>query len=143
MTTPTSRMPTTHHGFVGRGIAFPLRADPTGNLATVAGETAVERSIRLVVQTAPGERPMRPEFGCNIHDHVFASINATTIGAIAFEVERAIVRWEPRVDVVGVEVYADPDRQGLLYIDVTYAIKGDNDERNLVFPFYTIPDGEE
>lgn len=131
------------HGFVGRGLAFPLRADATGSFALADGETAIERSIRLVVSTAPGERPMRPEFGCGIHDHVFSPINATTIGRIAFEVERAVVRWEPRVDVVGVDVYGDEEVDGLLYVDLTYAIKGDNDERNLVFPFYTIPEGEE
>lgn len=139
----TSVTPSSTHGFVGRGLAFPLRADPTGSFALADGESSVERSIRLIVSTAPGERPMRPEFGCNIHEHVFASINANTIGAIAFEVERAIVRWEPRVDVVSIDVYTDEDVQGLLYVDVTYAIKGDNDERNLVFPFYTIPEGEE
>lgn len=83
---------------------------------------------------------MRPEFGCRIHDHVFAPINEATIGTIAFEVERAIARWDPRVDVESVDVYADDDVEGLLYIAVTYRIKANNDERNLVFPFYTIPE---
>ncbi len=134
---------TTTHGFVGRGLAFPLQADATGSFALVEGVEAVERAIRLIVSTAPGERPMRPEFGCAIHEHVFAPINPTTLGSIAFDVERAIRQWEPRVDVIDVEVYADEEVEGLLYVEVVYALKTDNDERNLVFPFYTIPEGEE
>jgi len=126
--------------FIGRGLAFPLRAGATGALAMVEDTANLEEAIRLIVATAPGERPMRPEFGCRIHDHVFAPINEATIGTIAFEVERAIARWDPRVDVEAVDVYVDDDVEGLLYIEVTYRIKANNDERNLVFPFYTIPE---
>lgn len=128
--------------FVGRGLAFPLRTSPTGRLAMVEDATNIEDAIRVIVATAPGERPMRPGFGCRIHDHVFSPINEATIGTIAFEVERAIARWDPRVDVEAVDVYVDEDTEGLLYIDVTYRIKANNDERNLVFPFYTIPESE-
>lgn len=130
-------------GFVGRGVAFPLRTDPTGALAMVEGSTEIEEAIRLIVATAPGERPMRPEFGCRIHDHVFDPVNDTTVGTIAFEVEQAVQRWEPRVDVVDVDVQVDADVDGKLYLDITYRIKQVNDERNLVFPFYTIPPSEE
>lgn len=129
--------------FVGRGLAFPLRTGATGALALVEDRTEVEEAIHLIVRTAPGERPMRPEFGCRIHDHVFDSINETTIGTVAFEVEQAVARWEPRVDVESVDVYADEDEPALLYIDLTYRLKHSNDERNLVFPFYTIPQSEE
>lgn len=126
--------------FVGRGLAFPLRTGSTGAVAMVEDTANVEEALRLIVATAPGERPMRPEFGCRIHDHVFAPINEATIGTLAFEVERAIARWDPRVDVESVDVYADDDVEGLLYIAVTYRVKANNDERNLVFPFYTIPE---
>jgi uncharacterized protein len=129
--------------FIGRGLAFPLRTSATGSVALVHGRTELEEAIRLIVATAPGERPMRPEFGCRIHDHVFAPINDTTIGTISFEVERAVTRWEPRVDVERVNVYADDEIDGLLYIDLVYRVKETNDERNLVFPFYTIPEYEE
>ena len=58
--------------FIGAGWAFPLRTDPTGGIALVSREREIEESIRLILATAPGERPMRPEFGCAVHDHVFA-----------------------------------------------------------------------
>jgi len=95
--------------------------------------------MRLILGTAYGERPMRPEFGCGIHDYVFASADATTAGRIAWEVRASLERWEPRVDVMDVTVTSDPLEQATLYIDITYALRGRNDPRNLVFPFYTIP----
>ncbi|WP_052668084.1 GPW/gp25 family protein [Nitriliruptor alkaliphilus] len=129
--------------FIGRGLAFPLRTSATGAIALVEDQVELEEAIRLIVSTAPGERPMRPEFGCRIHDYVFAPISDTTIGSIIFAVEQALERWEPRVDVAQVQVYADDDTDGLLYIDVGYRVKATNDERNLVFPFYTIPEHED
>lgn len=129
--------------FIGRGLAFPLRTSATGGIAMVDDQRELDEAIRLVVGTAPGERPMRPAFGCRIHDHVFAPINDTTIGTIAFEVEQAVARWEPRVDVTSVDVFADEDDTALLYIQLGYRVKQTNDERNLVFPFYVIPQGEE
>lgn len=129
--------------FVGRGVDFPLRPDPRGALALVSEVADIERSIRLIMATSPGERPMRPAFGCRIHDLVFASTTPTTIGSIRFEVERSVRRWEPRVDTEQVLVHDDDDVDGLLYIHLVYRIKRTNDERNLVFPFYVIPDHED
>jgi uncharacterized protein len=130
-------------GFIGRGLAFPLRTSATGGIAMVEDHRELEEAIRLIIGTAQGERPMRPAFGCRIHDHVFAPINDLTIGTIAFEVEQAVARWEPRVDVGTVDVYPDEDDPSLLYIELTYRAKQTNDERNLVFPFYVIPQGED
>jgi uncharacterized protein len=126
--------------FIGRGLAFPLRTSATGGIAMVEDHHDLDEAIRLIVGTAPGERPMRPAFGCRIHEHVFAPINDTTVGTIVFEVEQAIARWEPRVDVASVDVYADDDDTALLYVEVGYRVKQTNDERNLVFPFYVIPE---
>jgi phage baseplate assembly protein W len=106
----------------------------------VRGEREVAESIRIILGTAPGERPMRPEFGCRISDHVFDPINAATAGAIAHEVRSALEQWEPRIDVLDVRVEFDGADAGTLYIEVRYAIRGRNDPRNLVFPFYVIPD---
>lgn len=128
--------------FIGRGLAFPLRTDSTGAIAMVEQYQELDEAIRTIVATAPGERPMRPHFGCRIHDHVFAPIEETTIGQISFEVERAVSMWEPRVTVENVRVYSDTDVEGLLYIELSYRVKANNDERNLVFPFYTIPEEE-
>jgi uncharacterized protein len=125
--------------FIGSGWAFPLRTDATGSVALVSGEREIEESMHLILATAPGERPMRPDFGCGIHDYVFDPVNATTAGIIADEVLRALVRWEPRVDIDDVMVTPDPSDPSALHIDVRYAVRGTYDPRNLVFPFYTIP----
>jgi phage baseplate assembly protein W len=125
--------------FVGAGWGFPVRTDPTGSIALVRGEREVVESIRLILGTAPGERPARPEFGCAIHDLVFAPADAATAGQISYQVRAALERWEPRIIVDDVEVdFADAAR-GTLFIDIRYRIRGGNDPRNLVFPFYVIP----
>ena len=125
--------------FVGSGWAFPMRVDPTGKIALVDGTEEIEESIRLILMTAPGERPMRPEFGCAVHDYVFAPADASTAGDIAYVVRVALNRWEPRVDLVDVVVRFDAVDRGVLYVDVEYAVRGTNNPRNLVFPFYVIP----
>lgn len=126
--------------FVGAGWAFPLATDATGGIALVTGEREIAESIRLILGTAPGERPMRPEFGCRVHEYVFAPANAATAGAIAYEVRSALLQWEPRIDLGEVSVSFDSVESGILYIDISYHIRGFNDPRNLVFPFYIIAD---
>ena len=125
--------------FVGAGWAFPLRLDQTGGFALVTDEREIEEAIRLIIGTAYGERPMRPDFGCAIHDFVFAEANAATAGRIAYEVRASLTRWEPRITVEDIVVTIDEQERNLLYIDIRYHIKNSNDPRNLVFPFYTIP----
>ena len=129
--------------FVGSGWAFPLRTDPTGRVALVTGTEEVEQSIRLILMTAPGERPMRPEFGCAVHDYVFAPADASTAGDIAYAVRVAINRWEPRVELGDVTVRFDAVDRGVLYVDIEYSLRGTNSPRNLVFPFYVIPPHQE
>lgn len=126
--------------FIGAGWAFPVRTDPTGSMALVTAEREIEEAIRLILGTAPGERPMRPEFGCRIHDLVFGPANASTAGEIAYEVRSALERWEPRIDVTDVRVGFDQVDAGTVYVDLRYTVRGVNDPRNLVFPFYVIPD---
>jgi phage baseplate assembly protein W len=125
--------------FIGNGWAFPLRTDATGSVALVSREREIEESIRLILGTSPGERPMRPEFGCRVHDYVFAPADAETASRIATDVRIALERWEPRIELQGVSVAPDPDDQTVLYIDVRYSLGTSNDPRNLVFPFYVIP----
>ena len=125
--------------FIGRGWAFPVRTDATGGVALVGREREVEEAIAIILGTSPGERPMRPEFGCRIHEFVFGSADGNTADQIAAEVRRALRRWEPRIDLHDVVVTFDAHDRTLLYIDVRYSIKHENDRRNLVFPFYVIP----
>jgi phage baseplate assembly protein W len=128
--------------FVGAGWAFPLRVNASGGIAMVRREQELEESMRLILGTALGERPMRPEFGCAIHDYVFAPADATTAGRLAYEVQASLERWEPRIEVVDVDVTVDVTDATILYLDISYAIRGTNDPRNLVFPFYVIPSEE-
>ena len=129
--------------FVGAGWAFPLRTDPTGRVSLVTGTREIEESIRLILATAPGERPMRPQFGCAVHDFVFAPADAATAGDIAFAVRVALERWEPRIELNDVVVRFDAVDSGLLYVDIEFSVLGTNDPRNLVFPFYVIPRHDE
>ena len=128
--------------FIGRGWAFPLRTDATGGIALVTREREIEEAIRLILGTAPGERPMRPEFGCRIHEYVFSSADGSPASSIAAEVKSALRRWEPRIDVEDVLVSFDARDASVMYIDIRYAIRRTNDRRNLVFPFYVIPGGD-
>lgn len=125
--------------FVGAGWSFPLGTDATGGVALVNRDREIEQAIRLILGTACGERPMRPEFGCRIHDHVFNTATAATAGQIAYDVRQALERWEPRIDVLDVAVSFAAMENGTLYVDIRYEVRGLNDPRNLVFPFYVIP----
>lgn len=125
--------------FIGAGWNYPLGTDATGGVALVTRDREIEQAIRLILGTAVGERPMRPEFGCRIHDHVFNTPSSATAGQIAYDVRQALDRWEPRIDVLDVGVGFDAMASGVLYIDIRYSIRSLNDPRNLVFPFYVIP----
>ena len=92
-----------------------------------------------MTQSQSGERPMRPEFGCRIHEQVFAPPTAETAGRVAFYVRASLERWEPRIEVLDVSVTPHQDERTTLYIDVRYSIRDANEPRNLVFPFYVIP----
>jgi phage baseplate assembly protein W len=126
--------------FIGAGWSYPVRTEASGDICLVTGDRELAESIRLIIGTALGERPMRPEFGCAIHDFVFAGVDYNVAGQIAYEVRQSLLRWEPRVDVADVEVTVDDTDRSLIYIDISYTRKGTNDPRNLVFPFYVIPE---
>jgi phage baseplate assembly protein W len=125
--------------FIGAGWAFPMRTDPTGRIALASHERDIEESIELILGTAPGERPMRPEFGCVIHDYVYGGIDPEMVTRIGVAVREALVRWEPRITVNDVYVSPTAAESSLVYIDIRYSVGDANSPRNLVFPFYTIP----
>jgi uncharacterized protein len=124
---------------IGSGLAFPLQVDRRGGIALARDETDIEQAIELILATAPGERPMRPEFGCGVHDFVFDSIDATTVGKMELAIRDALDRWEPRVVVETVEFNLDEVAEGRLIIDIGYRVRVTNTMRNLVYPFYVIP----
>ena len=128
--------------FIGSGWSFPLAVNDSGTFELAGGTRRLEQSMRLILSTYPGERPMRPAFGCRLRDFVFRTATPDNTAELSREVRRSLVRWEPRVEVDDVDVYPDDAEPGLLYVDVHYTVKATNDERNLVFPFYTIPENE-
>ncbi len=130
------------HDFVGTGWAFPPQLNASGGIALVRRERELEEAMRIILLTYPGERPMRPEFGSRVRDFVFRSVDEEMTTALAYEVRTALQRWEPRVNVAKVTATPDPDEPQLVYIDIQYAVKGTNDRRNLVFPYYAIPEHE-
>ena len=128
--------------YVGQGWQFPISTDASGSIALIGEERDLERSMRIILATAPGERPMRPRFGCAIHDFVFAPADANTAGRLALEVKKSLAFWEPRIEVKNVQVSVDELNRNTLYINITYEKKGSYDPRSLVFPFYVIPEEE-
>ena len=125
---------------VGRGISFPLRVDQTGSIALTSGGDDIDSSMRVILCTAPGERLMRPEFGCRIWDLLFEPVDANTLGLMAEYVRLALSQWEPRAGVEDVTVTPRSGREGLVDIAITYTAQATNDRRNLVYPFYVIPE---
>ena len=128
--------------FLGRGWTFPLGVDHRGGIATSSGEADIEQAIRIILETAPGERVMRPEFGCGLYGLVFAPNSPTTAGLVSYHIREALGRWEPRIEVERVDVAPDPQRDAVLQISILYRIRSTNDLRNLVYPFYRIPEEE-
>jgi phage baseplate assembly protein W len=124
---------------LGTGVAFPLGVDQRGGIALARDELDVEQALWLILSTAPGERPMRPEFGCRAHDYVFDRIDGETIGLIDREIRIALDRWEPRVEVVAIDFDLSLADDGQLLVELTYRLRATNDVRNLVYPFYVVP----
>jgi phage baseplate assembly protein W len=151
--------------FLGVGWAFPVRVDPkTGRIALSYHERDIEEAIRIILATSPGERVMRPRFGSDLAEAVFSVNSATTAARVEEYVREALTFWEPRIEIIAVNIIygrdsaaqlmpfdpeaafrlmSSPETEALMLIDIRYRIRATNDERNLVYPFYTIPGGEE
>jgi len=125
--------------FVGRGFSFPMGVDENGNLRLTQGAENLGSAIWVVLSTAPGERVMRPEFGCRIWDLLFEPVNFNTLGLMDQAVRDAIAQWEPRVEVTDVDCAPDGHDPFLVRIHISYRARDTNDRRNLVYPFYVIP----
>lgn len=122
--------------FLGQGWAFPLQFSPRGQIALAQGERDIEQSIRIILETVPGERVMRPEFGCRAKELLFAPKNAATQALLIRYVEQALTRWEPRINVISVEVLNAPGPDGAWTAAINYQIKDTHDTRSIVYPFY-------
>jgi len=123
--------------FLGRGWAMPVELDPrTGLVRSVEYEEDIRQSIFVVLETAPGERVMRPNFGCGIHELVFTAVDSTAVQRIRSVVEEALRRCEARIEVLGVTVDEAATSEGKLLVEIEYRVRKTNQVGNLVFPFY-------
>jgi uncharacterized protein len=123
---------------LGRGLAFPFGVGPHGGIALVSGADDVDEAIRLILSTSPGERPIRPEFGCDLREYVFEQLTASTFGHIDHAIRAALHRWEPRIVVDRIRF--TPDGEGAtLFVEIDYRLRATNSVRNLIYPFYVIP----
>jgi phage baseplate assembly protein W len=122
--------------FLGVGWTAPIQLDRNGQIQVARYEDTVRQSIWMILSTAKGERVMRPDFGCGIHDRVFLPNNLGTIGQIVSDVRDALVEWEPRIDVLDVDVIPDATQPNVILIQVDYQIRTTNNIFNLVYPFY-------
>ncbi|MFP3643367.1 GPW/gp25 family protein [Paraburkholderia sp. SIMBA_054] len=123
--------------FLGRGWAYPPSLDPlTGAVEFAEFEDDVRQAVFIILGTAPGERLMRPDFGCGIYDMVFEVIDASTLTRVVNLVTEALMRYEPRISLTGVDVDPLFASEGRLEVTVKYLVRSTNQVGNLVFPFY-------
>ena len=121
--------------FLGVGWAYPVAVDQAGELVLAEYEESVRQSVWIILGTSKGERVMRPDFGCGIYDLVFELNSASTAGAAAQAVREALLAFEPRIDVLGVNVQTGED-EAVLLISIDYQVRATNNVFNLVYPFY-------
>lgn len=122
--------------FLGVGWKFPIQVTPDGKIAQAGHEQRIEESIYLILSTVKGERVMLPDFGCGIHELVFAPNNASTLSLVVHNVRQALVGYEPRIDVLDINVETSAEQPNLLLLRVSYRIRANNAQGNLVYPFY-------
>ena len=122
--------------FLGVGWKFPVQLDGQKEIAISRYEEDVREAIWIILSTAPGERLMHPDFGCGIHEYVFAPNNTRTAGLLRFHVEEALTHWEPRIELQAVQVQANPSDPTVLFISIDYQVRATDSRFNLVYPFY-------
>jgi uncharacterized protein len=140
MLNPTAQAPDSR-AFRGAGLAFPLAVNPQGQLATAAAEIKIEQSVWLILSTAKQERLMRPDYGCGIHDLVFAPSAPQSIGQIVDQVRAALVAQEPRIDVLDMTGEIPAGQTNLLLLRIEYRIRANNALTNMVYPFFIAEGG--
>jgi phage baseplate assembly protein W len=109
-------------------------------LALTHGYAELDQAILIILTTSPGQRVMRPTFGCRLHELVFAPNDSHTAARARRYVEEALGMWEPRIRVTKVDARPDPDAGNRLLIELEYEVRATHDRRSLVYPFYLIPE---
>lgn len=125
-----------NRNILGKGWRFPVGIDVHGNIATSSYEKSIEDSIRIILNTTPGERVMHPDFGCKINEIIFFPNSSKTVSLAIHYIEEAIVKWEPRVILKSVTGEPDPYNPVKINISIDYEIRSVNTFFNMVYPFY-------
>lgn len=128
--------------FLGRGWSFPVQPGPDGEIAMAAYDEDIRQAILIIMQTDPGERVMRPDFGAGLNALVFEPVSTTTLALVKHRVEQALILWEPRINLIDVQVTTDDNERNRLLIEVNYQVRATNTFYNLVYPFYLL-EGEQ
>lgn len=122
--------------FLGVGWKFPITTDHRGDIQLSEMEEDIRESIQIILGTAKGERIMRPEFGCDIHDHVYSAASPATLNRIETSVREALVRWEPRIDIEDITARTDEQDPNRILIEIDYFVRSTNSLANMVYPFH-------
>ncbi len=128
--------------FLGNGLSFPLRTDARGQIVLVTGSEDTDQSILIILRTRPGERVMRPTFGCRANELLFEPYSAATVSLLQNYVIEALRMWEPRIEVLNVDVVKDEAGDGVLLTEIEYMIKATHDTRSIVYPFFITDEPE-
>lgn len=125
--------------FLGRGFAFPPHIDSaTGQFVMVESEEDIRQAVYIILMTRLKERAMLPDFGCNLHEYIFDLPDSDFEIRLASEVRESLMRYEPRIINVGVEVDTKDIRNGVVYLNINYTVRATNNPNNLVFPYYLV-----
>jgi hypothetical protein len=123
--------------FLGTGWSFPPEFDPVARESRmVSADDDIRESLQILLSTAPGERVMNPSFGCGLRTRVFDTVSASMITEVKDIVERAILFYEPRITLNGIDIVQRDALGGILDIDIRYTVRSTNTRSNLVYPFY-------
>src|SRR5262245_20778861 len=122
--------------FLGRGWKFPVELDSNDRVVYEKEETKIQESILIILGTSQGERVMRPDFVSRLFELVFAPINSSTKSLLGKYTTEALVNWEPRIDVLAVDIIDTEAAAGILFVNINYRVRATNSEFNLVYPFY-------
>lgn len=127
----------TNRAYLGRGWSFPPTFDEfTLQNVMVADEEDIRESLRILFSTQPGERIMLPKYGCNLNQYLFKDIDSTLKYAIIEEIKFAIIHFEPRIEVIEIDVDISNYLDGYVNIKIDYRVIQHNTRHNIVFPFY-------
>jgi len=121
---------------LGTGLAFPIQTNPRGEIQLVSSDLDITQSIQIILGTHPGERVMRPTFGCRVHEMMFEPRDATTMSLIKKYVDEALQLWEPRIQVFAINTQSSDEQDGAIFVEIEYQVKATHDTRSIVYPFF-------